>query len=158
VNQGRSATPSGLRSTAPIRSRGDEVATLDSFSDLAREKASFDRAKVTGEGLPLFNRGNAMLGKSLYQINEANRGRTNALERAISRGGDLITVTPVTAPSAPAGEMPVDAAQGNGRRGNDAGGIQAAHWKFAEHVAGIFGKQVIPVVADGDFHIGFSLA
>lgn len=87
------------------------------------------------------------------KASKVNRGKTNALERAISRGGDLTPVIPVTAPSAPAGEMPVDAAQGNGRRGNDAGGIQAAHWKFAEHVAGIFGKQVIPVVADGDFRI-----
>ena len=55
---------------------------------------------VTGEGLPLFSLGNAMLDKSPYRINEANRGKTNALERAISRGGDPITVTPVESPSA----------------------------------------------------------
>ena len=97
---------------------------------------------VTGEGLPLFSLGNAMLDKSPYRINEANRGKTNALERAISRGGDPITVTPVESPSA----MLDDAADDAGQRGDNAGRTRAASWKSAEAIAGIFGKNVIPII------------
>lgn len=53
MNQTRGATPSGLRSNAPIRSRGEEVAALDSLSTLARQNVNnngsppvFSRASI----------------------------------------------------------------------------------------------------------------
>ena len=89
------------------------------------------RAEVQTEGLPLFARSSgANINGTLPTANETNRGRTNALERAISRGGDLITITPVTSPS----EMLDDAAGDGGGRNADARRTQAAYFGAAENI------------------------
>jgi len=80
---------------------------------------------------------------SNFATNEANREKTDKLQTYL-KGHDL-TVTPVS--------LPVDPAGDGAKRGDNAGAGPDSHFKLAERISGIFGKEIVWITNSGSFDI-----
>lgn len=88
----------------------------------------------------MFSAGSNMNG-GIFQTNEANRGKTDQLQKAL--GGHEITVTPES--------LPVNFADDAGKRGDHTGAGPCNHSALAERITGIFGKEVVWITTSGKF-------
>jgi hypothetical protein len=64
-----------------------------------------------------------------------HRGQTDLLESALKSEGYSFTITPVT--------LPVGTVGGGGEWGDNAGTGAKSHFRLAERVSGILGKEII---------------
>lgn len=79
--------------------------------------------------------------QGVFTTDEANREATDALQSNLRRQGHQFTITPVS--------LPVDRSADAEGRGDNAGTSPSDSFRLAERLAGVFGKRVVWMRADG---------